>query len=97
MNPTAAAREDFSTAIRLAPSYADAHVGIASVSLLQEDYAAARAGFERALSLEPENVNARFNLGVALELLGDPETALAHFEAACAAGHARACSKSGQP
>lgn len=96
-NRNAAAREDFATAARLDPSYADAHVGMASVSLLQQDYAAARAGFEHALSLEPGHVNARFNLGVALEFLGEPGSALVHFEAACAAGHARACRKAGRP
>lgn len=92
-----AAREDFSTAARLDPSYADAYVGMASVSLLERDYDAARDGFEHALSLDPGNVNARFNLGVALELLGDSAGARVHFEAACAGGHARACSKAGQP
>jgi hypothetical protein len=72
-------------------------LGLASVSLLEQDYEAARAGFEHALSLDPGNVNARFKLGVAPEFLGNSAGAMAHFGAVCANGHARACRKAGKP
>lgn len=88
-NDRAGAKADFAMAARLDPSYADAYIGLGSLSLMDGDYAAAREGFERALSLDPRNVHARFNLGVALESTGDAAGAMAQFERACDGGHPR--------
>ncbi|MDH3586571.1 MAG: tetratricopeptide repeat protein, partial [Gammaproteobacteria bacterium] len=96
-NDNAAARMDFFTAAQLNPAYADAHVGLASVSLMERNYAEARAGFEHALSLDPGHVHARFNLGVVMETMGDRESALVHFNEACVGGHPRACREAGRP
>ena len=87
----------YSGCAHLDPGHADAHLGLASVSLLEQDYEAARTGFEHALSLDPGNVIARFSLGFAPEFLGNSACAMAHFGTVCANGHARACRMAGKP
>jgi tetratricopeptide (TPR) repeat protein len=72
----------FEKAIRIAPSYIDAHTQLGVVLLRQGRVADAVRQFRQALILRPESVEARVDLGTALKTAGRYREAIEEFESA---------------
>ena len=77
---SAAARESFTQAIRLAPQDAAAHAGLAALNARENHFAEARAHAEAALAIDPRNLVAACALGSALISVRDAAAALALLE-----------------
>ncbi|REK29937.1 MAG: tetratricopeptide repeat protein [Planctomycetota bacterium] len=75
------ARLQFLEALRLDPSYFDAHLRLGVVLLLMERPHEAVRHLEQAVALRPTNARARVTLGATLEKLGRSTEALQQFEA----------------
>ena len=76
----AAAVEHFATAVRLLPSFAQAHVALGSVFLKLRQYTRAQAALEAGVRLNPDDSKAHYNLARLYALLKDPKRARAEME-----------------
>jgi tetratricopeptide (TPR) repeat protein len=77
------ARRHFSEAVRLAPSYAEAHLGLGRVLLEEKQFPEAGAQFEQASQLDPKNPTAFYELMMADRAMGrnqQAKAALAKFQ-----------------
>jgi len=72
----------FAEAIRLRPTYADAHHNQAVVWATQGDYVRAEAGLRKTLSLNPQHREANRNLALALQRQGRVNEAVAEYAVA---------------
>ncbi len=73
---------EFKEALRLRPSYAEAHSNMGMALELSGHAAEAIESYEAALRWSPDLPEAHFNLGRLLAVQGHLDTAIAHFEAA---------------
>jgi protein O-mannosyl-transferase len=78
----AAAAQDFATALRVNPAFAEAYVNRGELQLESGSFAAAIGDFQEALRLRPSYPEASYNLGIALHGLGRNTEAVAAFETA---------------
>ncbi|MDT7602874.1 MAG: hypothetical protein QOF61_871, partial [Acidobacteriota bacterium] len=69
----------FENAIRLQPSYANAHVALGSLYLKQKNYERARAELETGVKLNPDDSKAHYNLARLYALLKDQRRAQAEM------------------
>jgi protein O-mannosyl-transferase len=76
---TEEAMRRFAEAVRLRPTYADAHHNQAVVWATQGDYVRAEAGFRQTLSLNPQHREAQRNLALALQRQGRVNEAVAEY------------------
>src|SRR5262249_25567104 len=76
------AMAEFREALRLRPTYAEAHSNMGMALELSGNSAGAIAQYEAALQLSPRFATAHFNLGRLLAIQGHPNGAMEHFEAA---------------
>ena len=76
------ALQDYETAIRLDPLYANAYVSRGVIYHLRGDYLRAIEDYDEALRLEPDNALAYANRGGALEQLDHLEAAISDFRTA---------------
>ena len=67
--------EIYEKAIRLAPSFAHAHVALGATYLKLKDYERARQALETGVKLNPEDPKAHYNLAVLHARLKNPEQA----------------------
>lgn len=74
-NEDARAVELFGKAVRLAPSFAHAHVALGATYLKLKDYARARQALETGVKLSPEDPKAHYNLAVLYARLNNAEQA----------------------
>jgi tetratricopeptide (TPR) repeat protein len=74
------ATEHFREALRLLPSYAEAHVNLGNIFRQQKRYAEAQAHFAQAAALKPTLWQAHFNLGLVAEEAGHVDEAIRHYE-----------------
>ncbi|HKQ72467.1 MAG TPA: tetratricopeptide repeat protein [Blastocatellia bacterium] len=65
----------FGKAIRLAPSFAHAHIALGSTYLRMKNYPAARQALETGVKLAPGDSKAHYNLALLYSRLNDPERA----------------------
>ena len=79
-----AAEAEFQTVVKLAPSFAEAHMNLGLVHQLQGNDTGAMNDFREALKLKPSLIGANFFLGVDLCKLGDGKAALPYLKAAVA-------------
>ncbi len=63
---------DLEHAIKLAPSFPEAHIELARVRIGQDQLAAARAAIDRALALDPDSFQANSTLLNVMQLAHDP-------------------------
>lgn len=78
------AQEKFNEALGHNPDLVQAHVGLARIAVMEEDWAAAKAAAERALALEPENegaLTARYQAAVGLGDEAQVQSALEELKA----------------
>lgn len=78
----AAAADQYTKAITLAPNYAEAHANLGVTFALKGDVAAAVAKYREALQLDPACLIAHYNLGSALGNGGDLDAAIKEFQEA---------------
>jgi Tfp pilus assembly protein PilF len=76
----ARAAEMFTRAVKLMPSFANAHVALGAVYLKQKDYERARAELEEGARLNPEDSKAHYNLARLYAQLKDPQRARSEME-----------------
>lgn len=74
-NEDARALELFEKSIRLAPTYAHAHVALGATFLKLKDYERARQALEEGVKLGPEDPKAHYNLALLYARLKQPERA----------------------
>ncbi len=84
------ALEDLHVAIRLNPSYAEAHYLTGNCFNETNRYAEARQAYEKAIALSPNRADFHFSLGSLLEKQGENGPALSEFEKALALNPASA-------
>jgi tetratricopeptide (TPR) repeat protein len=78
------AADEYQAIIELAPTLAEAYVGLGNSLNRLDRYAEAAEAYRRAADLEPDDYNARFNLGVTLARAEKFEEAAAELEKAAA-------------
>src|SRR5262245_48626036 len=69
------AEDLFGKAIRLAPSFAHAHIALGSTYLRMKDYPRARQALETGVKLDPGDSKAHYNLAMLYSRLNEPELA----------------------
>jgi tetratricopeptide (TPR) repeat protein len=74
------ARATYAGAIEASPDCAVAHVGLAEVAVLSEDFRLAIDHFEEGLRLQPQATRIHYQLALAYRRAGDPANAQRHME-----------------
>jgi len=74
-NDDAQAEDLFGKAIRLAPSFAHAHIALGSTYLKMKDYPRARQELETGVKLDPGDSKAHYNLALLYSRLNEPQRA----------------------
>lgn len=76
--------EAFSLALQENPRLIEAHMGIGSIHLKQENYQQASSSYQRAVNIDPGSFDAHYYLGLARQLLGQVKSAIRSYQQAVA-------------
>src|SRR6266571_642683 len=74
--------EHYTTALRIKPDYADAHINLGIALAQQGKLAEASEHYQQALYSKPDSADAHINWGVALARQGKPAEAIDHYRQA---------------